>query len=121
TLGSPTIPTCSAMGRQPARRGREQQSAACLCWPRMHVEHEGPSDAPDVVLLHGGIGTGRYHWSKQVKALAADFRLHLVDLPGHGSTPLPEDRPYDRALLVDAVRGHLEDLGRPAILVGFSM
>lgn len=87
----------------------------------MHVEHEGPSDAPDVVLLHGGIGTGRYHWSKQVKALAADFRLHLVDLPGHGSTPLPEDRPYDRALLVDAVRGHLEDLGRPAILVGFSM
>ena len=87
----------------------------------MHVEHEGPVDGPPVVLLHGGIGTGRYHWSKQVKGLvAAGYRVHLPDLPGHGHTPVGP-HPYSREVLVDAVREHLDTLSRPAIVAGFSM
>lgn len=87
----------------------------------MYVEHEGPVDGPPVVLLHGGIGTGRYHWSKQVKGLVgAGYRVHLPDLPGHGHTPVGEE-PYSREVLVDAVREHLTSLDRPATVAGFSM
>ena len=87
----------------------------------MYVEREGPEGATDVVLLHGGIGTGRYHWSKQVKALAERYRLHLPDLPGHGHTPLPPNGRYDREVLVAAVEGLLEELGPPVHVLAFSM
>lgn len=81
-------------------------------------QHTG---APDVVLLHGGIGTGRYHWSKQIKTLSSRATLHLPDLPGHGRTPLPDDGRYDRQLQVDAVAEHLEGLGPPVHVMAFSM
>jgi 3-oxoadipate enol-lactonase len=87
----------------------------------MHAEIEGPDSAPDLVLLHGGIGTGRYHWSRQVDSLARRFRVHLPDLPGHGRTPLPDDGHYDRGVLVEAVRGYLEPLDPPVHVAGFSM
>jgi pimeloyl-ACP methyl ester carboxylesterase len=87
----------------------------------MHVETEGPEGATDLVLLHGGIGTGRYHWSKQVGALAERFRVHLPDLPGHGSSPLPDGGRYDREVLVEAVEGLLDELGPPVHVAGFSM
>lgn len=87
----------------------------------MHVEYEGPGDGTPLVLLHGGIGTGRYHWSKQVKGLvAAGYRLHLPDLPGHGHTPVGE-APYTRAVLVSALRGHLQTQSTPPVVAGFSM
>jgi pimeloyl-ACP methyl ester carboxylesterase len=91
----------------------------------MHVEHDGPEDGHPLVLLHGGIGTGRYHWSKQVKGLvAAGFRLHMPDLPGHGRSPVGE-QPYSRDVLVDAVRSHvrglLEQGSAPPVIAGFSM
>ncbi len=91
----------------------------------MHVELEGPADGPPLLLLHGGIGTGRYHWSKQVNGLVeAGYRLHMPDLPGHGSTPVG-DRPYSRDVLVDAVRsyvrGLLEEGAAAPVIAGFSM
>ena len=55
----------------------------------MYAEIVGAESNEPLVLLHGGIGTGHYHWSKQVKTLSEQFRLHLPDLPGHGRTPLP--------------------------------
>lgn len=87
----------------------------------MYVEMEGQEDGRPVVLLHGGIGTGRYHWSKQIKGLtAAGYRVHLPDLPGHGRTPVGEE-PYSRQVLVDAVRAHVTDLDQPPLIAGFSM
>ena len=77
--------------------------------------------APDLVLLHGGTGTGRFHWSKQLEALSPRFRLHLPDLPGHGRTPLPPDAAYDRELQVGAIAGYLDALGRPVHVGAFSM
>lgn len=76
---------------------------------------------PDLVLLHGGIGTGRYHWSKLVSPLAARFRVHLPDLPGHGRTPLPGNGRYDREVLAIATAEYLETLGGSAHVGGFSM
>lgn len=87
----------------------------------MHAEREGPDDASDLVLLHGGIGTGRYHWSKLVDALSRRQRVHLPDLPGHGRTPLPSDGRYSRQVLVDAVASYLDGLGPPVHVAAFSM
>lgn len=39
---------------------------------------------PDLVLIHGW-GMHRGVWGKTADALARRYRLHLVDLPGHGS------------------------------------
>lgn len=86
----------------------------------MRVDVLGPDDAPDLVLLHGGIGTGRYHWGRQAERLAGQFRVHLPDLPGHGGTP-PPDGEYSRATLVAAVAAYLDDLGGDAHVAGFSM
>ena len=87
----------------------------------MYAEIVGAEGNPALVALHGGIGTGHYHWSKQVKALSAQFRLHLPDLPGHGQTPLPDDGAYDRELQATAIEEYLDDLGPPVHVAGFSM
>lgn len=87
----------------------------------LHVEHEGPTDATPLVLLHGGTGTGRFHWSKLLRSLAAQHRVHLPDLPGHGGTPLPDDGRYDRAVLSDAVEGLLDSFDAPVHVAAFSM
>jgi 3-oxoadipate enol-lactonase len=87
----------------------------------MYAEIEGDDGAPDLVCLHGGIGTGRFHWSKQLDALADAFRIHLPDLPGHGNTPLPEDGAYSRQVQTEAVAAYLNDIGPPVHVAGFSM
>jgi len=52
--------------------------------PLLHVDVQG--DGPDLVLLHGwGMHSGV--WSSWAKQLCQRFRLHLVDLPGHGDSP----------------------------------
>lgn len=55
----------------------------------LHVERIG--NGPDLVLLHGwGLHGGI--WRSVAGALARRYRLHVVDLPGHGrSAPLPGD------------------------------
>lgn len=87
----------------------------------MHAEISGPDDATDLVCLHGGTGTGQFHWSKLAGSLAERYRLHLPDLPGHGRTPLPPDRPYDRGILVEAIGAYLDTLGPPVHVAAFSM
>lgn len=87
----------------------------------MFAETEGPADAAALVLLHGGIGTGRYHWSKVVRTLAERWRVHMPDLPGHGRTPLPDDGGYSRDVQVDAVADYLDGLGPPVHVAAFSM
>ena len=47
----------------------------------MHIEIHG--DGPDLVLIHGWAMHGGI-FAPLLDALAARFRVHLVDLPGHG-------------------------------------
>ncbi len=49
-----------------------------------HVVTRG--SGPDLVLLHGWSMDGAI-WGAFADALAQHFRLHLVDLPGHGLSP----------------------------------
>lgn len=49
----------------------------------LFVHQSGKADAPDLVLLHGwGLHGGL--WGHVVEALGESFRVHTVDLPGHG-------------------------------------
>lgn len=51
----------------------------------LYIETTGRG--PDVVLLHGwGLHGGVF--SRVAERLSADYTLHLVDLPGHGYSPL---------------------------------
>jgi pimeloyl-[acyl-carrier protein] methyl ester esterase len=48
---------------------------------KLHVERSG--SGPDLVLLHGwGLHSGV--WSEALAGLARRFRVHAIDLPGHG-------------------------------------
>jgi pimeloyl-ACP methyl ester carboxylesterase len=57
--------------------------------PPLAVRRAG--HGPDLVLLHGGMGTWR-HWARNVDALAARFSVHALDHPGYGaSAGVPRD------------------------------
>ena len=64
----------------------------------LHIERLGAG--PDLVLLHGwGLHGGA--WQSLAPRLAASFRIHLVDLPGHGHS---RDTPFGTLdEVVDAV------------------
>jgi pimeloyl-ACP methyl ester carboxylesterase len=90
------------------------------------VDIDGPvfvarygEEGPPVVLLHG-MGASHVHWMAVAPALGRTFRVHAVDLPGCGRTPL-----LGRAATLEAsyrlLRRYLRLLGEPAILVGNSM
>ena len=50
----------------------------------MHIETKG--DGPDLVLIHGwAMHSGIF--GPLTRALVDRYRLHLVDLPGHGASP----------------------------------
>lgn len=87
----------------------------------MHVTTTGASDAQPLILLHGGIGTGTYHWGRQADALGDLFHVHLPDLPGHGESPLDDPSSYSREMLVSVVEELVEKVGPPVHLGGFSM
>ena len=58
----------------------------------MHVIHDGPRDAPPLLLIHGS-GAAGSSWRPVVPALADRHHVIRVDLPGHGQSP--PARSYD--------------------------
>jgi len=52
----------------------------------MHVAHDGPRQAPPLLLIHGSGASGGF-WSPVVAPLAARHHVIRVDLPGHGQSP----------------------------------
>jgi 2-succinyl-6-hydroxy-2,4-cyclohexadiene-1-carboxylate synthase len=56
---------------------------------RWNYEWRGRESKPVLVLVHGFAGSLR-SWNDLTRHLERHFRLLLVDLPGHGGTPLPE-------------------------------
>jgi Predicted hydrolases or acyltransferases (alpha/beta hydrolase superfamily) len=84
----------------------------------MHVVHDGPRQAPPLLLIHGSGASGA-SWGPMVPALAGHHHVIRVDLPGCGQSPpaLSYDVP-DQAGRVAAV---LDDLGlRRVAAVGHS-
>lgn len=74
---------------------------------------------PDVVILHG-LGSTEQDWLPVSRLLARRYRVTLVDLPGHGMSPMPEPFSLDRAVAA-LDRALAETSDRPVILVGHSL
>lgn len=82
---------------------------------RMHYV-EGGSGDQTLILLHGWPSTW-YEWRKVMPALAQDFRVVAVDLPGLGDS---EGSPpsYDKATLARYVTGLADELGLESFTLG---
>ncbi|MEX2549229.1 MAG: alpha/beta hydrolase [Nitriliruptoraceae bacterium] len=86
------------------------------------VETYGPADAPELVLAHGWVCTGRA-WHEQVARLADRYRIVTYDQPGHARSSPPEGGDYDLDLLgdtfVEVVRRHTR--GGRVVTAGHSL
>jgi len=81
----------------------------------------GPESGPLVVLLHGG-GQTRHSWRATTRDLAArGMSVVALDLRGHGESDWAADGCYEQDCFVGDVVGVLEQLSRPAALVGASL
>ncbi|WP_067545342.1 alpha/beta fold hydrolase [Nocardia crassostreae] len=81
----------------------------------------GPEDGPLVAFLHGG-GQTRHSWKDSGLALAkAGMRAVLLDARGHGDSDWAPDGNYRREAMVEDLMGVIDQLGRPAFVVGASM
>ncbi|GAA0938296.1 alpha/beta hydrolase [Pseudonocardia zijingensis] len=105
----------------------QQQDAPATCGPtlvvdgeQLHVTHDGPRDAPALVLVHGFSASGR-SWDQVVPALARTHRVIRVDLLGHGSSAKPAGGDYAIAAQGRRVGAVLDRLGVDrAVVVGHS-
>jgi pimeloyl-ACP methyl ester carboxylesterase len=57
---------------------------------RLHATTHGDPEYPPVGLVHGMMSTSR-QWQPNLEALSRHFHLVLVDLWGHGASPVPAD------------------------------
>lgn len=68
----------------------------------MSISVERFGQGPDLVLLHGW-GMNGAVWHGIAPELAQHYRLHLVDLPGFGNSPLHEGSDYSLSWLAEQV------------------
>lgn len=75
-------------GQQALLWPNRKASRFVSCRPhRWHVQEMGPEDSPALLLLHGA-GGATHSWRDLMPALAQDFRVVALDLPGQGFTHL---------------------------------
>jgi pimeloyl-ACP methyl ester carboxylesterase len=74
----------------------------------MHVVHDGPRQAPPLLLIHGSGASGA-SWGPVVEALARHRHVIRVDLPGCGQSPPAPS--YDVPEQAGRVAVLLDDLG----------
>ncbi|MDP9398200.1 MAG: 3-oxoadipate enol-lactonase [Actinomycetota bacterium] len=79
----------------------------------VHVQVEGPEDAP-VVVFSPSLGSTLAMWDAQAAALREHRRVVRYDPRGHGRSPAPPG-PYELADLADDVVALLDRLGVPAV------
>ena len=84
----------------------------------LHVQTTG--EGPDLVLLHGwGMHSGV--WQTVAEALGQSFRLHCVDLPGHGRSRPCEDATTLKAWSESVAETMQSRLAGPAYWCGWSL
>jgi pimeloyl-ACP methyl ester carboxylesterase len=85
------------------------------------VAHAGPPGGQPVLMLHG-LGGTKASFLPTVAALADEFRVHTLDLPGFGDSVKPLRAAYDPAFFARAVCGYMDAIGVDrAHLIGNSM
>jgi len=79
----------------------------------------GPSEAPDVLLLHGW-GSSTAHMQPLAERLANRYRTHSLDLPGHGHSPPPPE-PWGIPKHADLVADYIDtETTAPLPIIGHS-
>lgn len=84
----------------------------------LHAVRRG--GGPPLVLIHGGVGSSN-HWARNIDALAEQFEVFAVDLPGFGNSSIADEKmPADA--YVDLCTRSIDALlpKGPAYLLGFS-
>ena len=79
------------------------------------IEHGQPTDAPDLVIVHGLYGSAR-NWGVIAKRLSDRRRVIAVDQRNHGQSPRTETQSYDDmaadlAEVIASLRGRADVLG----------
>ncbi len=73
------------------------------------------------ILIHG-LGGTKSSFYETVSALASEYTVHAIDLPGFGASSKPARAPYDPAWFARAVVRFMDELGiKRAHLVGNSL
>ncbi|MGB3834584.1 MAG: acetoin dehydrogenase dihydrolipoyllysine-residue acetyltransferase subunit [Mesorhizobium sp.] len=75
----------------------------------LHLQSRGNRQGDRIVFLHG-FGSDGPSWQPLLAALGSDFNAILVDLPGHGRSPLPQHGPSVNEM-AEAVALALDDAG----------
>ncbi|MFR9718800.1 pimeloyl-ACP methyl ester esterase BioH [Aeromonas diversa] len=83
----------------------------------MSITVERIGAGPHLVLLHGW-GMNGAVWHGVTPELSRHFRLHIVDLPGFGGSPLPGDTKYSLEWLAEEV---VKVIPEHASLLGWSL
>jgi pimeloyl-ACP methyl ester carboxylesterase len=104
----------------PARQPRPALTVVPTATPTLHVHRVGAGEP--LVLLHG-LGESHIGWRPVIQALAAEYDVIAIDLPGFGrSGALPNSISPNAANLAAAVEDTLDDLGVSAYHVaGYSL
>ena len=85
------------------------------------ADASGRWDGPVCLLLHGG-GQTRHAWGGTTRALGdAGFLALTLDQRGHGDSDWAPDADYSPDAYAADLRAVLEQIGRPAALVGASL
>ena len=124
---------------EPKRRSPAPTEAAAAPWLTLpstptlpettrsgHVTLNGTSiwhaqfgEGPHVLLLHGGLASSNY-WGHQVRALARDFTVTVMDTRGHGRSPVMS-RAFGYRIFSEDAAALLDHLASPsAAIVGWS-
>ena len=84
----------------------------------LHVQTRG--QGPELVFIHGwGMHGGI--WDDVAGELESQFRIHQVDLPGHGQSPLNENA-FELPTVTEQLYSTLATiLEEPAVIVGWSL
>ncbi len=87
----------------------------------VYYDLSGPEDAPVVIFLHG-VGMDHRTFEKQKESLHDQYRILLIDLPGHGSSSIENyDKRYS-ILTAECLEGLMDKEGiDKAVLVGQSL
>ncbi|MCW2694591.1 MAG: alpha/beta hydrolase fold protein [Mycobacterium sp.] len=89
----------------------------------LHVEINGPEDAPTVVLVHGWT-CAREYWAPQLRDLGDRLRIVAYDLRGHGTSGIPDGGDWSIDAHADDLQAVLDATlrdGEKAVLVGHSL
>jgi pimeloyl-ACP methyl ester carboxylesterase len=77
---------------------------------------------PKTIIFVHGWTCNETSWSEQVPAFEKDYRVVTIDLPGHGNSEFPKDKPLSYDVFVRAVEAVRDQIkADKVVLVGHSM